>query len=150
MTHHNQTKVLTTWFLSYYLADGIYPSWATFVKTIPKSRGNKKKYFAKPQKVCRKDVEHTFDVLQSHFAIVHGSARLWDEDSLKNIMMVCIIMYNMIVKDEAEEDNDFNYNQMGERVILSPRQCTGTGCFHCKLSEDQEQENTFTTSKRFD
>jgi hypothetical protein len=89
------------------------------VKTIPKSRGNKKKYFAKPQKVCRKDVEHTFDVLQSHFAIVHGSARLWDEDSLKNIMMVCIIMYNMIVKDEAEEDNDFNYNQMGERVILS-------------------------------
>jgi hypothetical protein len=30
-------------------------------------------------------------------------------------MMVYIIMHNMIVEDESEEDNDFNYDQMGER-----------------------------------
>jgi hypothetical protein len=35
--------------MGYYLADGIYPSWATFMETIPKPRGNKKKYFAKAQ-----------------------------------------------------------------------------------------------------
>jgi hypothetical protein len=33
--------------MDYYLIDGIYPSWDTFVKTIPDPRGNKKKYFAK-------------------------------------------------------------------------------------------------------
>jgi hypothetical protein len=56
--------------MGYYLADGIYPSWATFVKTIPKSQGKKKKYFTTVQEACRKDVECTFGVLQSRFAII--------------------------------------------------------------------------------
>jgi hypothetical protein len=46
--------------LGYYLADGIYLSWATFVKTVPEPQGNKKKYFTKAQKACRKDVECSF------------------------------------------------------------------------------------------
>ena len=35
--------------MGYYLVDGIYSSWATFVKTIPEPQANKKKYFAKAQ-----------------------------------------------------------------------------------------------------
>jgi hypothetical protein len=46
--------------LGYYLADGIYLSWATFVKTVPEPQGNKKKYFTKAQEACRKDVERSF------------------------------------------------------------------------------------------
>jgi hypothetical protein len=103
---------------SYYLG-GIYPSWATFMKTIPEARGKKKKYFAKAQEACRKDVEHAFGVLQSRFAIVRGSARLWDEDSLGNIMMAYVIMHNMIVEDEVEEDDDLNYDHIGEKVTVS-------------------------------
>ena len=114
--------------MGYYLADGIYPSWATFVKTIREPQGNKKKYFAKAQEACRKDVERAFGVLQSRFAIVRGPARLWDEETLHNIMMACIIMHNMIVEDERDNyDYNFddkgqyvcNYEDMGERVTVS-------------------------------
>ncbi|XP_030930717.1 uncharacterized protein LOC115956501 [Quercus lobata] len=60
--------------MGYYLANGIYPKWATFVKTIPAPQGEKRKLFAKAQEAYRKDVEHTFRVLQARFAIVHGPA----------------------------------------------------------------------------
>jgi hypothetical protein len=125
--------------MGYYLADGIYPSWATFVKTIPEPQGNKRKYFAKAQEACRKDVERAFGVLQSRFAIVRGPARLWDEDTLHNIMMACIIMHNMIVEDERDEhegqyeyhfDDEgqyiCNYEDMGARVSVSHNASMGT------------------------
>ncbi|XP_074356503.1 uncharacterized protein LOC141696232 [Apium graveolens] len=43
--------------MGYYLADGIYPSRTTFVKTISKPQGKKRKYFAYAQESVRKDVE---------------------------------------------------------------------------------------------
>jgi hypothetical protein len=103
----------------YYLADGIYSSWATFVTTIPEPQGNKKKYFAKAQEACRKDVERAFGVLQSHFANVRQAAHLWDEDSLGSIMMTCITMHNMIIEDERDEEHDFIYDEMREKVTVS-------------------------------
>ncbi|XP_039780809.1 uncharacterized protein LOC120648121 [Panicum virgatum] len=58
--------------ICYYLADGIYPTRATFVKAFHSPQGNKKIYFTSAQQVARKDVERAFGVLQSRFAMVRA------------------------------------------------------------------------------
>ncbi|XP_062217623.1 uncharacterized protein LOC133917784 [Phragmites australis] len=103
--------------MGYYLADGIYPEWATFVKHIPAPVGRKHQYFVVQQAAARKDVERTFGVLQSRFPIVRGATRLWDEETLSSIMTACIIMHNMIIEDEREdEDVVYVYEGAGEDV----------------------------------
>ena len=86
--------------MGYYLANGIYPSWATFVKTIPTPKDCKRQHFASAQEAARKDVKHAFGVLQARFAIVRGSARFFYPKMLQKIMKVCIILHNMIIEDE--------------------------------------------------
>jgi hypothetical protein len=90
--------------MGYYLADGIYPSWSTFVKTIKAAANLKDQNFSAAQESQRKDVERAFGVLQARFAIVRGPARFWDEATLRDIMMACIIMHNMIIEDERGAD----------------------------------------------
>jgi hypothetical protein len=53
--------------MSYYLPDGIYPNLSTFVKTINALASFKAKHCATGQEAQRKDVEHTFGVLQARF-----------------------------------------------------------------------------------
>ncbi|XP_012851118.1 PREDICTED: uncharacterized protein LOC105970840 [Erythranthe guttata] len=104
--------------MGYYLADGIYPSWATFVKTIPVPLGLKAKHFAQAQEAARKDVERAFGVLQSRFNIVRGPARFWDEVTLGDIMKACIIMHNMIIEDE-NGPSTIEFDVMTPNVIPS-------------------------------
>ncbi|XP_074297963.1 uncharacterized protein LOC141628770 [Silene latifolia] len=88
--------------MGYYLADGIYPGWATFVKTINAPQIQKHKLFAARQKSCRKDVERAFGVLQARFAFIKRPCLLWDRANMGKVLMACIIMHNMIVEDERE------------------------------------------------
>jgi hypothetical protein len=84
----------------YYLADGIYPDWSTFVKTIREPMEEKNRRFAKRQEASRKDVERAFGVLQSRWAIVRHPARTWSTEMMWEFMTACVIMHNMIVEDE--------------------------------------------------
>ncbi|GJW97741.1 reverse transcriptase domain-containing protein [Tanacetum coccineum] len=48
----------------FYLADGIYPTWFTFVKTFSIARDEKTLKFKRVQESARKDIERAFEVLQ--------------------------------------------------------------------------------------
>ncbi|CAL9001713.1 unnamed protein product [Prunus brigantina] len=89
---------------AYYLADGIYPRWMTFVKTIPNPQFEKEKSFAAFQEGYRKEVERCFGILQARWAIIRGAARMLDEEMLWSIMMTYIILHNMIVEDDYDYD----------------------------------------------
>ncbi|KAI4974110.1 hypothetical protein ZWY2020_046845 [Hordeum vulgare] len=88
--------------MGYYLADYIYPRWATFVKSIPAPTSRKHKTFAKKQEGARKDVERAFGVLQSRFAIVRGPAKEWKHKEITDVMEACVIMHNMIVQEDRQ------------------------------------------------
>lgn len=85
----------------YYLADGIYPRWAVFVKTIPYPTGNKRIRFSAAQEAARKDVERAFGVLKARWGILRVPARQCEENKIRKIMYACIILHNMILKDEG-------------------------------------------------
>ncbi|KAL9661783.1 hypothetical protein QQ045_026611 [Rhodiola kirilowii] len=93
-----------TYDAGYYLADGIYPKYSSFVKTIPNPQGDLEKLFAKKQESYHKDVERCFGILQSRWAIVRHAGMCHRKSVLKTIMLACIIMHNMIVEEEFIDD----------------------------------------------
>ncbi|GJW99996.1 ALP1-like protein isoform X1 [Tanacetum coccineum] len=50
----------------YYLADGIYPQWASFVKSFTVASSEKNVLYKRKQEGARKDIERAFGVLQGH------------------------------------------------------------------------------------
>jgi len=64
-------------------------------------------------------VEKAFDVLKSRFAIICGPSHNWNIDAMKNIILTCIILHNMIVEDERDTYNDnvdVDYDHVDEEI----------------------------------
>ena len=108
----------------YYLADGIYPEWAVFVKSIRAPQSAEHKLFSE-QEGARKDVECAFGILQSRFCILRQPARLYEQGDLENIMLACIILHNMIIEDEKDiEDDSFDLNEEATTSTVQPSTIT--------------------------
>ncbi|XP_020164442.1 uncharacterized protein [Aegilops tauschii subsp. strangulata] len=104
--------------MGYYLVDGIYPSWSTFVNTISNPVGQKKAHFTQRQEAARMGVERAFGVLQVCFAVVRGPAKQWDQETLW-VITCCVIMDNMIVEDEGEDAAAaLEFGNMGDPIHL--------------------------------
>jgi hypothetical protein len=86
----------------YYLADGIYSKWATFVKTISSLILPKEIEFVKAQEDCRKNVERAFGVLQQRFAVVRFLCLSWSKDQMWEVINNCVCLHNMIIENERK------------------------------------------------
>ncbi|XP_035838277.1 uncharacterized protein LOC110901844 [Helianthus annuus] len=107
----------------YYLADGIYLSWSTIVKTIPYPEGEKRKKFAKRQEAARKDIERAFGVLQKKWAVLQQPARAFTPKRLRLCMYACILLHNMIIEDEGRTICEYDENaSYGNTVPVDPAQ----------------------------
>jgi hypothetical protein len=95
----------------YLLTDGIYPQWSCFVQPIHTPQGEKREHFTKMQSMVRKDVERAFGILQAHWEIVQNLVRARNLDTISDIIIGCIILYNMIVQDEQHGDFEGIFEQ---------------------------------------
>ena len=83
------------------LADGIYPCWSRFVRTISDPVGNIEKNFSKWQESARKDIERAFGVLQGEFKVLSKPMQALQPDVIGAIMSTCLICHNMNVEDRV-------------------------------------------------
>ncbi|GJU50685.1 ALP1-like protein [Tanacetum coccineum] len=67
----------------YYLADDIYPQWATFVKSFTVANDVKHAYFKKRQESAQKDVERAFGVIQGRWGIIQQPARQYHANNIR-------------------------------------------------------------------
>ena len=88
----------------YLLADGIYPQWKIFVQSISEPSNEKFKWYAQKQEGARNDVERCFGVLQQRWGIIKQPNMYGHERTIHDIMYACIILHNMIIKDQREQN----------------------------------------------
>ncbi|XP_023746191.1 uncharacterized protein LOC111894348 [Lactuca sativa] len=74
----------------YHIGDGIYPEYATFVKSYTFPANNKRKMFKLVQESARNDIERAFGVLKQKWHIIKHPARTWDREKLTTVLTVLI------------------------------------------------------------
>nr|XP_043633281.1 uncharacterized protein LOC122604453 [Erigeron canadensis] len=89
--------------------DGIYPEYATFVKTFTDPIDEKRKFFKKKQESACKGIERAFGVLKKRWKVLNHPAQYWDKELMQDVIYACIILHNMIFEDEDKAKcQDYN------------------------------------------
>ncbi|GJY55543.1 ALP1-like protein isoform X1 [Tanacetum coccineum] len=120
----------------YYLADGIYPQWSSFVKSFTVANSEKNVLFKQKQKSARKDVERAFGVLHGRWHIICQPARAWTVNKLRRIMYTCIILHNMILKDQKFALSEFDQ----QNYICPQANILRTWVERCELQRRKSKE----------
>nr|XP_043620211.1 uncharacterized protein LOC122592062 [Erigeron canadensis] len=103
----------------YYLTDGIYHRWETHVKAMPYPTETNDKKFKKVQESARKDVERAFGVLKGKWRILSRPMRAMTVDKITNIVRACIILHNMIIKDDGRAISPVRIADRGVQVVYN-------------------------------
>jgi hypothetical protein len=101
---------------AYWLGDGIYPSYACFVKTFHRPVMRMQKLFASAQEAKRKDIERAFGILQARFHVLTTGCRLWDRQAMKLVIKTCVILHNMVIDFECA--NNLNPDYIDDDVYV--------------------------------
>ncbi|XP_071714850.1 uncharacterized protein [Rutidosis leptorrhynchoides] len=112
---------------SYYLADGIYPDWATLVKGCACPTDDPRIKFTRFQASARKDVERAFGVLLGRFHILRLAARTMSVNKMRRVMDCCIILHNMILEDQGFALSDWEEEFITEDMENRPERIPNRG-----------------------
>ncbi|GJX30947.1 ALP1-like protein isoform X1 [Tanacetum coccineum] len=112
-----------------------YPQWSTFVKSFTVARDEKNALFKRRQESVRKDVERAFGVLQGRWRIIAQPARAWTVNKLRRIMYTCIILHNMILKNQR-----YAISEAGEIYICPQQNILRTWVERCAIRQRKAKE----------
>jgi hypothetical protein len=104
----------------YYLVNGIYPSLARFLASIPDPHTKIHRYFAGEQESYRKDIERAFGVLKIKFLSINHPILLHHRDDIYYLVLACVAMHNMMVQermDDGEMESDSIYNTITQDAV---------------------------------
>ena len=97
----------------YWLVDGIYPTWARFVKAISEDGGNPVSSAYKIwQEAKRKDIERAFGVLQLKWQMVARPFKFHKSEIIANTVTTCLILHNMCVHERVNETIEGDYSPL--------------------------------------
>jgi hypothetical protein len=105
---------------AYWLPDGIYSTYACFVKTFPKPTTRMQKLFATAQEAKRTDIERAFGMLQARFHILTSGCCLWNRDAMKTVIKTCVILHNLIIDYERINNINSTYIDGIDYILMHP------------------------------
>lgn len=85
----------------YYTSDNIYPQYPVFIQSFGVSTDPQRSHFSQRLESVRKDVERAFGILQTRFECMKKPCLLWSIEDIRDQVLCCIILHNMILEDEV-------------------------------------------------